>query len=135
MIVFPFIRLLLVIFQGNRGNSIVHGKCLSYNIISGILFATPFKFGCFNTGDYLLMIFCILSPFCGFVYYQFAKIDNPAKELGKAWRSMHFGDEEYEDISEARKLKLFGYKFELAKEIIRHEKQLKLMLDEDSVSI
>ena len=133
VIVFPFIRLLLVIYQGNRGNSIVHGKCLSYNIMSGKLNATPFKYGCMNTGDLLLMIFCILSPLCGFVYYQFAKIDNPAEELGREWQKMKKGEGQFENISEAKTLKRFGYSFELTKEIIRNEDQLRLMLDKDFV--
>ena len=133
VIVFPFIRLLLVIFQGNRGNSTVHGKCLSYNVISGKLKATPFNNGCLNTGDNSLIIFCIMSPLCGFLYFFFAKINKPARNLGRAWNRMNKNQDEYEDITEAKKLKLFRYQFELTKEIIRNERQLYAMLDEEFV--
>ena len=141
---------MLVIYQGYRGAGIINGKCVAYNIVTGKLKATPLNIGCLNISDYFLLSFCVLSPVCGLIYYFYAKIDNPAEELGEAWERMNKRDNESKNLTrqknnvilnfavifrknifEAQKLKEFGYKFELTKEIIRDEKQLKLMLDKD----
>ena len=133
VIIFPFVRFSLVIYQGYRGEGIINGKCVSYNILTGKLSARPFNEGCFNTGDYMLLIFCGLSPVCGLIYYLYARVQNPADELGKAWQKMNNSTDEYKNKSQAITLKQFQYKYELTKEIIREENQLKLMLEKDLI--
>ena len=133
VIVFPFIRFMLVIYQGYRGAGFINGKCVSYNLLTGKLMAKPFNSGCLNISDYFLLAFCVLSPVCGLIYYYYAKIDDPAEELGEAWERMNYSKEEYRGISEANELKKFAYKYELTKEIIQDEKQLEFMLEKDFV--
>ena len=130
VILFPFIRLLLLLFQGINSGGQINGKCLTYNISTGELTACPFAFDCLNSYEKLLIATSFLSPFFGLIYYYYAFIDNPAKELGEAYFYMSLKEGEYKFISDADRLKKFGFSFEFVKEIIRDERQLNLIIED-----
>jgi len=128
VVIFPLARFSGMVFQAYRGGGVIQGNCVAYDTLSGQVYATPYNLKCLNFGDWLLLITAALSPICGCIFYFLAKTKNPFELFRDGFAD---AKKKNENLTEAKKLKLFSFFFDFTLDVIRSEEELEKLKQEN----